>query len=92
MKLVCTAIIISFLATSSAPSEAQRSRTPKAAGLELSTICKKAGHTAGGMRRCAQMITALCRTKGINPKSKKCWQWVLDQNDRRTLNMKALKR
>ena len=92
MKYACSAIILSFLLTLSAPSEAQRNRAPKAAGMELSAICKKAGHAKGGMRRCAQKITALCRKKGINPKSKRCWQWVLDQNDRRRLDMKALRR
>lgn len=92
MKCVCSAIIVSVLVTFAAPSEAQRTRTPKNSGLQLTSICKKAGHTPGVMRRCARMITALCRKKGINPKSKRCWQWVLNQNDRRTLDMKALKR
>lgn len=80
------------LALIAAPVDAQRSRTAKEAGQQLTTICQKAGHAPGTMRRCAQMITALCRTKGIDPKSKRCWQWVLHQNDRRNLDMKALSR
>jgi len=92
MKSVYLTIIISVLVTFSVPSDAQRTRTPKDSGVQLNAICKKAGHASGGMRRCAQKITALCRKKGINPKSKRCWQWVLDQNDRRRLDTKALRR
>ena len=92
MKYVCSALLVCLLVSLAAPSDAQRARTPKQSGQELSAICKKAGHAPTAMKRCAQMITALCRKKRINPKSKRCWQWVLEQNDRRRLDMKALRR
>ena len=67
-------------------------RQPAAAGRLLDTICRKAGYADNDRRRCAQAMSALCRKNGVDPTKPDCWQWLVDRDERRALDIGAIRR
>lgn len=90
IRSVVGAIVLAVIMAQ--PAVAQGQRTPRQVSDQLTRICGKAGHSPQGLKACAEKMSALCRKQRIDPKSQRCWQWVLGEDDNKRLDMRALKR
>ena len=62
------------------PAPQAKLRQPDVVGGRLSEICLSAGYGPKELQRCAQSMSDLCTARRIDPRTPRCWQWVVDQD------------
>ena len=90
--IVSLAVAFCLLAVVFADAPAAAQRRPDMVATQLTSICEKAGFGRNALTDCGKAFEKACRSAGIDPKSQRCWQHLLDQDDRKALDYQGLRR
>jgi hypothetical protein len=91
-RIVSLAVAFCVVAIVFADAPAAAQRQPEKVASQLTSICEKAGFGRNGLADCGKAFEKTCRGAGLDPKSQRCWQHLLDQDDRKALDYQVLRR